>query len=244
MGSVRRVLLVMAMRAEAEPIVAALSLREVPSPAHMPFRWYRGPAASLEVLVAVNGMDPRHQVDSIATLPAGLNTYAAATEFAPDLIISAGTAGGWSRDETEIGEVFLNADTFVHHDRRVDLPGFAEYGIGRHPGLAVAGLAERLGFRTGLVTTSNSLDESDTDRDLIERLGGQVKEMEAAAVAYVAERLGIPMMAVKAITDLVDAPVATGDQFMANLALASDRLREAVVKVLLELETTDLADLA
>lgn len=244
MGSLRRVLLIMAMRAEAEPIISALSLEEVPAVAHMPFRWHRGPAASLEVMVAVNGMDPRHQVDSIATIPAALNTHAAATSFAPDLIISAGTAGGWSWNGAEIGQVFLNADRFVHHDRRIDLPGFREYGIGGHPGLAVTGLAARLGYSIGLVTTSNSLDETATDRAEIERSSAHVKEMEAAAVAYVAERMGIPMMSIKTITDLVDSPVDTGEQFMENLALASDRLRDAVVRVLLELEDADLGDLA
>ena len=241
---IRRVLIVMAMEAESSPLVAALSLAETDSPGSMPFRWFRGNAASLDVMVAVNGRDPQHGVDSIGTVPAALNTQAAAASFEPDLIISAGTAGGWARHGTSIGDVFLNVGRFVHHDRRIDLVGFREYGVGNHPGLVLTGLARRLGLRTGLVTTSNSLDESPTDARHIIELGGEVKEMEAAAVAYVAGLLGIPMLAVKAITDLVDSPVSTPEQFITNLDLASERLRESVVAVLLELQETPLTDLA
>lgn len=241
---IRRVLIVMAMEAESEPLVAALSLAETESPASMPFRWFQGTAASLEVMVAVNGRDPQHGVDSIGTVPAALNTHAAASSFEPDLIISAGTAGGWARHGSSIGDVFLNVERFVHHDRRIDLVGFREYGVGSHPGLVLNELARRLGLRTGLVTTSNSLDESPTDARHISELGGEVKEMEAAAVAYVAGLLGVPMVAIKAITDLVDSPVSTPEQFIENLDLASERLRESVVAVLLELQETPLSDLA
>ena len=40
--------------------------------------------------------------------------------------------------------------------------------------------------------------------------GAAVKEMEAAAVAYVAALFGTPLLAVKAITDIVDGERATG----------------------------------
>jgi 5'-methylthioadenosine nucleosidase len=86
--------------------------------------------------------------------------------------------------------------------------------------------------RTGIVTSSNSLDESETDAQMILRSGAQVKEMEAAAVGYVCELARVPVMAVKAITDLVDAHTATADQFTANLEYASDRLRQAIVAIL------------
>lgn len=244
MTPIGRVLIVMAMRAEAEPIISGLSLADVEAPGTMPFRWYRGSAASLDVMVAVNGEDERFHVDSIATIPAALNTYAACESFAPDLVITAGTAGGWERDGTEIGDVYLNSDRFVHHDRRIDLPGFRAYGIGSYPGLAVDGMVARLGFKVGTVTTSNSLDESPTDAGVIETVGAKVKEMEGAAVAYVCDQLGTPVMAVKAITDLVNSPVATSEQFIANLELASGRLRSAVVAVLLELEGSALEDMA
>ena len=48
--------------------------------------------------------------------------------------------------------------------------------------------------------------------------------MEAAAVAWIGSLHDVPVGAVKAITDLVDSPVATAEQFSANLATAADAL--------------------
>ena len=133
------------------------------------------------------------------------------------------------RADAEVGDVYVSWPHVVRHDRRIDLAGLREYGIGRHevwdgaPDLAV-----HLGARLGVVTTSNALDESDMDRDWILDLRGEVKEMEAAAVAWVCELTKTPFVAVKTITDLVDHPTPTGDQFLANLASASERLSVAV----------------
>jgi 5'-methylthioadenosine nucleosidase len=234
--SAARVLIVMAMEAEAEPITAALRLAETTGPSDLPCRWYRGAADHLDVLVAVNGVDARFDVDSIGTVPAALNTYAAIQAFNPDLVISAGTAGAWHRDGSVVGDVFLSGVSFVNHDRRIELRGFDAYGVGSHPGIQTRDLADRLGFKVGIVTTSNSLDETPHDAERIEASGAAVKEMEAAGVAYVAEQAGVPMMAIKAITDLVDDPAPTPQQFIDNLSVATELLAEAVVAVLLELD--------
>jgi nucleoside phosphorylase len=66
---------------------------------------------------------------------------------------------------------------------------------------------------------------------MIATSGACVKDMEAAAVADVARLFGRPVMAVKAITDLVDSHVATAEQFLANLELATARLRDALLAV-------------
>ena len=44
------------------------------------------------------------------------------------------------------------------------------------------------------------------------------KEMEAAAVAWVCQRMGVAFTALKVITDLVDEPETTSGQFYRNLA--------------------------
>ncbi len=56
--------------------------------------------------------------------------------------------------------------------------------------------------------------------------------MEAAAVAWVAHLHGVPAGAVKAITDLVDAPAEAAEQFLANLAEASEALAVTVPALL------------
>ena len=68
--------------------------------------------------------------------------------------------------------------------------------------------------------------------------------MEAASIAWMAELLGVPMLAVKSITDLVDHPTATAEQFAANFTRASQRLRDTLIHVLEFCEDRTIADLA
>jgi hypothetical protein len=60
-------------------------------------------------------------VDNVGTVPAAVTAYLAAQEFKPDLIISAGTAGGFRSKGAGIGDVFL-AKGFANHDRRIPIP--------------------------------------------------------------------------------------------------------------------------
>lgn len=230
----QRIAIVMAMRAEAQPIIDALgaAIDETMGDCVLPARWYVAGRAGVEVVIAVNGEDPHHGVDAIATVPGALTTYETCRRRPIDLLISAGTAGGWSRCGAEVGDVYISRDRFVYHDRRVDLPGFDVYGVGSFPAVDASRLAAELGFATGVVTTGNALDETDDDRRMIAATGACVKDMEAAAVADVARLFGVPVMAVKAITDLVDHHVATAEQFSANLALATERLRDALLAVI------------
>lgn len=234
----------MAMAAEADPLVSALGARPESRPEwalRLPCRLYRrSDVAGVDVLVAANGTDPTTGVDCIGTQAAALTTHVAIEAHRPDLVLSVGTAGGWERAGAEIGDVFVAWDRFVHHDRRIELPGFRELGVGNHPAADIREAAEALGCRLGLVTTGDSLDESDDDRVRILASGAEVKEMEAAAVAWVSGLHGTPVSAVKAITDLVDHHESTGSQFEANLRYAVERLVATVADLVPRLAGTEL----
>lgn len=58
-----------------------------------------------------------------------------------------------------------------------------------------------------------------------------VKDMEAAAIAYVCELANVPFFAVKVVTDIVDGERVTQDEFFENLAAASASLQEKIPKV-------------
>lgn len=49
----------------------------------------------MNVMVVHNGKDKNHTVDNVGTVPAALASYLAIQAFKPDLVISAGTAGGF-----------------------------------------------------------------------------------------------------------------------------------------------------
>ena len=63
----------------------------------------------------------------------------------------------------------------------------------------------------------------------MEATAAVVKDMEAASVAWVCERMSLPFAALKVVTDLVDGPEPTAAEFSRNLKAATATLAEAIV---------------
>ncbi len=236
---VERVVIVMALEAEAAPLRDALGAQRIQSPtwaAALPCRLSHAPKAKArpDVVLAVNGTDPIYGVDAVGSTAAALTTHVALNldRPRPDLVLSVGTAGGWLRAGAEIGDAFLAWPHFACHDRRIPLPGFDVMGKSELPAADLRSHASALGCRLGIVTTGDSFDESPTDRERIVASGAEVKEMEAAAVAWVGHLHGVPVGALKTITDLVDSPVASEAQFVENLATAAETLRRKTLALL------------
>jgi len=75
----------------------------------------------------------------VGTTPAALTAYLAIKKLQPDLVINAGTAGGFSRKGGCIGDAYISLFC-KHHDRRIPIPGFLEYGRGDHKSIPVPNL--------------------------------------------------------------------------------------------------------
>jgi len=147
--------------------------------------------------------------------------------------VNCGTAGGFKAKGCAIGDVFL-VDEVKYHDRRIPIPTFTKYGISAIETWKTPKMREHFHaeLKSGVCSTGNSLDATDTDREMMLQNDASVKEMEAAAVAKVCEMFKVPFVCVKAITDIVDGPHATETEFLENLAMAGRRLQETVPKVL------------
>lgn len=230
-----KIALIFAMEAEAQPLVEALQLKcwqEYEDP-RLPFRHYLGRMEkNTEVLLSINGKDSRFGVDNIGTIPAALNSYVTLSRFLPDVLINAGTAGGFLEKGAAIGDVYLSQDAFRFHDRRIPYLKFEEYGIGHFPTTDLSDMALALGLKCGVVTTSDSLDCTHTDMERMKQNQGSVKEMEAAAIAWIAYLLKTPFFSIKAITDLVDTEHTVTEQFSRNLEMASRNLCNRTIAVL------------
>lgn len=234
----KRVAVVMAMEAEAGPLLDAAGARPADAPAWaaaLPCKLYSAYEAGLELMVAVAGADPFAGVDCIGTQAAALTAQVAVSAHAPDLVVSAGTAGGYRRGGAEVGDVYVAWPRIVCHDRRIPLEGFNALGRGDHPAADLRAAAAELGMRLGIVSTGDSLDESPADAAAIAASGAEVKEMEAAAVAWVARLNEIPVTALKVVSDLVDDPAPTPEQFAANLDSVVLTLRDAMLALLARL---------
>lgn len=249
------VLIIIAMEQEAQPFVDHLKLDKTDAvfPSSTPFVAFAGKHKDTQVTVVTFGKDTVHGtgVDNVGTSSASLATFLALQSLEKDkgvdLVISAGTAGGFRRKGAAIGDVFL-ASTVAHHDRRIPIPGFTDYGIGTvslAKNLNVDKMATALGYKQGVCTTGNSLDKTDEDDKLMAANDASVKDMEVASIAWSCQlhQPTLPVVGLKVVTDIVDGDVPTQDEFLANLAKAAQSLQEALPIVLDHVSGEALSDL-
>lgn len=231
--SFKRIVLIIAVEAEARPVIDGLGLNhkgKLLSP--LPMEFYEGKYNSLNIDLVTSGKCDRFNVDNVGPQAAILNAATAIGRLQPDLIINPGTAGGFVSAGARIGDVYLSYPMICYHDRRIPIPGFDAYGIGSYYCFDTRRIAENLGLKTGIVSTGSSLDYTDKDLELIKSYGGVVKEMEAASIAWVADLYKIPFFAVKSITDLVDNSTPTEEEYLRNLTSASIALSREVVRII------------
>lgn len=229
------------MEAEAKPFIDHLGLKEDKSffPEHTPFVAYQGMHGQCKVTVVFNGKDAVYGtgVDNVGTVPASIATFLALQKMKSELpgkehlLINAGTCGGFKRKGAEIGDVFITTGV-ANHDRRIPIPDFVPYGTGKLDTVNAEKLAQTYSYKTGICTTSNSLDKTEKDDELMLANDASVKDMEAAAIAWSCGVHSVPFLGVKVVTDIVDGGVPTQDEFLANLQSASKSLQDALPKVL------------
>jgi 5'-methylthioadenosine nucleosidase len=170
---VKHVLVLVAMEAEAAPFIQALNLQKVYNPnPHPPIFQYKSanPESGEVVSVALNGKSSAFGVDNVGTAPAALTTFLAINQLQPDLVINAGTCGGFKAKGSAICDAYISTHT-KNHDRRIPIPGFDTYGIGSVASFPCPNLVASLGLKTGVVTTGNSLDHTEMDDKIMAQNG-------------------------------------------------------------------------
>ena len=254
MAPIKRVVIVVATEEEAEPLIEKHGLKQmIPSPflEGMQMICYSGHITnntSMEIFLVWTGQDQRYNVHSVATTAASVATYASIKAFHPvDLILSAGTAGGFSAQGCQVGDVFLSAKCVLHG--RPIPSGSADEGctgddsgFGHFRSPSVPLLATACGLKLGVVSTSDRLEHTSTDLELMHGEGAVVTDMEAAFVAWVCQQAKVPFLAVKSVADIVDnAEKPVDGEFAGNLKIASETLQEQLNQLLEFLCTASLA---
>ena len=234
---IHRVAFLFAMSAEGTGFARRLGLENHghldPS---LPAHWLSGrvigtTGGSLEIAVGFAGTDPEHGVDRIGTVPAALAAHLLIRRFEPDLLVNAGTCGGFKARGAEVGSIYLGSKAFLFHDHRVPLPGFDAFGIGRLPARYPGELLEVLDAEPGVVSTGDSFTPCAEELEFFEHEGVHAKEMEAAGIARLASDHGLPFLAVKAVTDLIDHPEPEQEAFLRNLERVSGSLEKRLVRL-------------
>ena len=223
---------VVAMRAEAQPFIELFNVElQEGFFAPLPCILYKGMVGDNELYVVLNGA--QHDSDLVGCEAASVATLSALQRLQPDLVINSGTCGAFKADGADIADVYIGTGV-MFHDRRV--PGDDAWGtqaLGNYPVWeGSAALAKELGYKTGKVTTGSSLDMQPCDLEIIKANGGQLKDMEGAAVAFVCSLLHVPVLFVKSVTDLCDSGAETFEEFTRNLAHACQTLRDANARII------------
>ncbi|MBS0654628.1 MAG: hypothetical protein JSR46_02525 [Verrucomicrobia bacterium] len=229
--SINSIAIIVAMEEEAEPIINKLQLWSVPNnyfdiDSRLKLHFFTNKIDGKRVALVVNGKDAVHKnADRIGTQFATRVAEAVCQKMKPDLIMSAGTAGGLK--DSNIGDVYVSDNTFVYCDRVINLDHYREYGEGHFPYFPISSVAAKLGLKLGRVATSNSLDPTSRDKEELAKLDADVVDMEAAAIAEVAKDYEVPVIAVKAVTNYLDKELHTA--FKENYSLAVNSLAEKMV---------------
>ena len=213
------------MRAEVMPFIEEYGLKESEDFfAPLPCQLYEGEVRGHRLCVVLNGQ--QHGSDLVGCEAASVATTVAIQRLSPDLVVNSGTCGAFEANGAKIGQVYIG-NGVIFHDRRV--PGddaWATQSLGNYPVWdGSEQLAKALTLPMAKVTTGSSLDMQPCDLETIQRHGGELKDMEGAAVGFVCSLFGIPVMYVKSVTDLCDNGAETFEEFSRNLQSASEALR-------------------
>lgn len=229
---------VVAMEAEAKPFIERYGMLEVAEFfAPLPCRLYEAEVNGESLYVVLNGQ--QNGSDLVGCEAATVAAMCAIQRLQPDLVVNSGTCGAFKEQGAGIGDVYIG-NGVMFHDRRV--PGDDAWGtqsIGNYPVWdGCRALAEALGMKMGKVTTGSSLDMQPCDLDVIRAHGGELKDMEGAAVGFVCSLFHTPVLYVKSVTDLCDSGAETFEEFSHNLGRASMALRDANERVIAYLTKT------
>ncbi|VVB10309.1 unnamed protein product [Arabis nemorensis] len=239
------IVFIIAMQKEAQPLINRLRLvKDVNSPFPKEVTWvlFNGMYKDLNISIVCPGKDSTLGVDSVGTVPASLVTYASIQAMKPDLIINAGTAGGFKAKGASIADVYI-VSSAAFHDRRIPVPGLDLYGVGMRKAFPTPNLIKELNLKVGRLSTGDSMDMPPHDKDSITANDATVKDMEGAAVVYVADIFKVPTILLKGVTDIVDGNRPTSEEFLENLAAVTAKLDESVTKVIDFINGKCLSDL-
>ncbi|XP_071690408.1 5'-methylthioadenosine/S-adenosylhomocysteine nucleosidase-like [Rutidosis leptorrhynchoides] len=219
-----------AMDSEALPIIQHFKLSQDDGslfPIGVPWIRYDGYYKDLHINVIYPGKDRDLGVNSVGTVPASLVTFASIQALKPDLLINAGTAGGFKVRGACISDVFLVSDLAFHH-RRNPIPGPDKYCLGRRQSFPTPNLVKELNLKVCKLSTGDSLDMCPQDEICILANDATIVDMEGAALAYVSSIMRVPAIFIKVVSNYVDGEKSIPEEFAENVQATVMVLGEVV----------------
>ena len=132
-----------------------------------------------------------------------------------DEIVVVGTAGGI---DAELEAAVYDVDAAIQHDV-TDIEGV----VGQHVSLPARIDLGRPGIT---IATGDSFVDDAASVELIRRLGGRLVDMETYAYAWVAEKFGVPIRVLKAVSDRAQDDAIT--DWRDTVTACSHQLRDRI----------------
>ena len=261
-AQINKIAVLFAMLDEAKPLIEKLKLKESKdhSQEMTPFTVYTNEDNS--IFLVVNGKCLQHKCDRIGTQWSTLSAYLTIHKLKPDIIINAGTCGGivakycfdkdkdkdkdqdQDQDEQQvnIADVFIGQKV-IYSDRRVPLPQWKVWAPGHYQLFAAKYLSDKIEkLKLGkCFSSSNAFDFTKEDQETFEKEGVVCKDMECAAIAEFCTEFGCKLIALKAVTDLVQHH--DEKHFLENLIKTVNVLADVTELVIKEINGKKLSDL-
>lgn len=211
---IRKICIVAAMEGEVKKLIKSIGAdRYYFIDDDFPMRAWEGKLFDKEIYIVTSGKI--QGVDLVGCEAASLTTSIAIKRFKPDLVINCGTCGGF-KDKLDIGDVVIGNVAFYHdHDvpeEKGTVQSYGDYKLWERSWY----IADELGLKVANVSTGSSLINHDEEISRMVKHGGDVKDMEGAAVAFVCYLSKVPCMLVKSVTDHIDSTASTYDTFKKN----------------------------
>ncbi len=214
---------VIAMDTEAELLLESMEIENIRTVFGKPV--YIGKAFGKDVVLVVSA-------EGKVNAAAGA---CAAIAQGVDVVLNFGVAGGLTPERTEVGEVYL-IEKAVQYD--FDLKQLTGKEVGTLPEETENFLplcCPPLPYPRRALGTGDRFDDSAADHALLLRLGCDVREMEAGAIAQVCKYAGVPFCSVKAISDVYGSG-STTEQFQKNKKRALLGLKAELAEIFAALE--------
>ena len=219
-----------------------------------PFRVYENLAnmadkKSLKITLLVNGEAPesKDKAGNVRMVPTAvaLEAYLCKAATKPDLIINAGTCGGFEYNNAKIGDAILvNESSIIDSNIPIAFPvtldngetitvePYKKYSTDNIALTNLSVLAKELNLIEGPCGTGNSLDYVERDLERLQANGAFAKDMELYALAWMCQYNKIPLTSLKIVTDIVELEDPVGKQFIDNLVAAAESLNVNLSKII------------
>lgn len=203
---------VIALDSEAEALLSQMEIENIQTVHGKPV--YLGCAFGKKTLLCVCGVG---KVNAAAGTCAVL-------EKGADIVLNFGVAGGLDA-RTQLAEVYL-IEKAVQYDFDITQLEGGEIGTldGETENFLPLSVPAALDFPRRALGSGDRFNDSPADHDLLIRLGAHIRDMEGAAIAQVCKYAGVPLVCVKAISDIYGAG-STTDQYEKNLSRATLNLK-------------------